>query len=71
VLGCKNDEVAGPAGCVSCESRMPGSVSQRGCTLIVLIVHTAPHRSLKHHDLLCTADHDISKTCAAEFVQSG
>jgi hypothetical protein len=34
VLGCKNDEVAGPAGCVTCERRMPGSVSGCGCTMM-------------------------------------
>jgi hypothetical protein len=27
VLGCKTDEVADATGCVSCEKRLPGSVS--------------------------------------------
>jgi hypothetical protein len=27
VLGCKNDEVADASGCISCEKRLPDSVS--------------------------------------------
>jgi hypothetical protein len=59
VLGCKNDEVAGPAGCVSCESRMPGSVSGCDCTLIVLTVHTAPRISWRYRDLHLTRRRDM------------